>query len=249
MPSNSAFTRLHYYDSIDSTNSEAQRLLLSGEAVPFAISAGAQSAGRGRQGRAWQSAEGNLFYSFVCKPDAVLQIWPQLSFVAAIAVCEVLRPIMSQANLQCKWPNDVLCNDKKIAGILLETSPDRAGATNLIIGIGINISSHPDGMAYPATSIFAETRKTIGPKQLAEDLGDKLQFHIGRWQKDGFALFRQAWLDQAAFRGQKITVSEAAGAPNGQLSGIFLDLRDDGALLLGLEENKVLPIFSGIVGL
>lgn len=249
MAGNSASIRLHYHDSIDSTNSEAQRLLSSGELPPFAVCAAIQSAGRGRQGRIWQSVEGNLFYSLACQPAAPLQVWPQLSFISAIAVCDVLREIMGGVHIQCKWPNDVLCNGKKIAGILLETAQDKNDQPNLIVGIGVNVISHPDQTSYPATSIFTESKKTVGVKQLAEMLGDKLWFYAGRWQKDGFAQFRQAWLDQAAFKGQKITVSEAPGTPDGKLSGIFLDLREDGALLLGLEENKVLPIFSGIVGI
>ncbi len=241
---------LYSHDQIDSTNSEAKRLLNDGVPAPFGVSANRQSAGRGRKGRVWQSDAGNVFYTHVCVPSRKVQEWPQLSFVAALAVCEAIGDCLGIApELQCKWPNDILWGNKKLCGILLETHQDASLKNHLLMGIGINLISHPELAVYPATSIAAESGRVLKAEDVIGRLAAKLQQMVASWEQAGFAPYRLAWLQKAAFKGQKITVSGQTDKDDAPIGGIFLDLRDDGALLLQTESGHIMPVLSGAIGL
>jgi len=137
------------YGSLGSTNVEAENLFEAGEATPFWVRADQQTAGRGRRGRAWSSPLGNFYgtacYKFEGTPDQAAK----LSFVAAIAVANALSTYTVSDQPSLKWPNDVLMDGRKIAGLLLE-----AKAGFVLIGIGVNLVSHPDGGNIPATHLL-----------------------------------------------------------------------------------------------
>ena len=135
-------------EEIDSTNCEARRLAEAGEAGPVWIMARSQTAGRGRRGRAWLSAPGNLAATLLIRPAR--QPCGQLSFAAALAAADVAEHFAPTAPVTVKWPNDVLAGDRKMAGILLESTGDW-----LAVGVGINLVSHPETTEFPATSLAA----------------------------------------------------------------------------------------------
>ena len=137
------------YDSLGSTNVEADRLFVSGESAPFWVRADEQSAGRGRRGREWSSPKGN-FYGTACYAfDGTSTEAAKLSFVAAIAAAKALSAYTLTTTPRLKWPNDVLLGGQKVAGLLLEAKPGR-----VLIGIGVNLVSHPDGGNIPATHLL-----------------------------------------------------------------------------------------------
>ena len=131
------------YEELDSTNSEARRRAEAGEQGPLWISADRQTAGRGRRGRAWTSGEGNLAATLLLRPGTPAPVTGQLSFVAALATAEMAAQFAPQAAITVKWPNDVLGAGKKLAGILLE-----GGADWLAIGVGVNLTSFPEGTKF-----------------------------------------------------------------------------------------------------
>src|ERR1700749_4832233 len=139
---------LKEFAEIDSTNEEARRLSASGECGPLWLCAARQSAGRGRQGRVWQGSEGNLFATLLIQPKRAKAEWAQLSFVAAIAVSDLAARFTPAVTL--KWPNDVLAEGKKLAGILLKTAGDA-----LAIGVGVNLAAYPKDTEFPAVSLAA----------------------------------------------------------------------------------------------
>lgn len=212
------------------------------------IWAATQSAGRGRHGRNWDSPEGNLYYSCFAEINLPPATAAQLSFVTAVVVIDALEEIVGQRmRLQVKWPNDVLLYGKKVGGILLEAVRAEKNRTDLVIGIGINLQSHPSNVAYPATDLAAQGYHAIRPVELVPLLTQKLLSSIDAWVKAGFESFRDAWLEQAFGLSQEITIRD--GGEGKELKGVFQGIDPEGRLMLLLPQGKVVPISAGIVAL
>ncbi|HMK67267.1 MAG TPA: biotin--[acetyl-CoA-carboxylase] ligase, partial [Stellaceae bacterium] len=170
--------RLLRFAELESTNDEAKRLADAGAPAWTVITAEIQRAGRGRRGRTWESPAGNLYMSAILRPAANLAAAAQLGFAAALAVGEALLPVLpSERILQYKWPNDVLVDGSKIAGILLEAAGNGAeGAAWVIVGIGVNLASHPQETSYPATSL-ATLGAVVTPGTVLPNVAEALR----RW--------------------------------------------------------------------
>jgi BirA family biotin operon repressor/biotin-[acetyl-CoA-carboxylase] ligase len=229
---------------IDSTNEEAKRLAGAGEAGPIWISAARQTAGRGRRGRAWESPSGNLAATLMLRPGKTATECAQLSFVTAIAVCDMLAEFAPGTEVRVKWPNDVLAAGRKICGILLESASQGGEAPSwLAIGVGVNLASHPPATELPATSL---TALGIGPPA-ADDALLHLAAHFARWYEvwcgDGFPAIRDGWLARAAGLGGRIR----ARLSHEEASGVFEGIDESGALLLREHAGRVRAIPAGEV--
>ena len=217
--------RLVAFDVVDSTNAEARRFAERGEPMPVWLMAARQTAGRGRHGRNWVSDPGNLFVSLLLDCDAPPRTAGQVSFVAALAVVDTLHPLLPDATVQIKWPNDVLVDGRKIAGILLESHAAGAGQVRaLIVGIGVNLASAPPDTAFPATCLA----QIIGgaapsPRALTDRLDGHFFARYGVWTRDGFDPVRDAWLAAAAGRGENITARTAQSTVTGRFETISSD--------------------------
>jgi BirA family biotin operon repressor/biotin-[acetyl-CoA-carboxylase] ligase len=225
------------YAELDSTNEEARRLAEAGDVGPLWISAARQTAGRGRRGRAWETGESNLAATLLLRPEAPPSVIGQLSFAAALAVAETVAHFAPHAAVTVKWPNDVLADGKKIAGILLE-----AGHGWLAIGIGINLAHHPDGTDFPATSL---PQLGIAPPSCDEALtvlAARFARWYDAWMGHGFDVLRTAWLARASGLGAPIT----ARLPHETRAGLFEGIDASGALLLN-EQGHVRAITAGEV--
>lgn len=229
-PALPAFFRPLRFATIGSTNGEAKRLAAGGAAEGTLVWAGEQTSGRGRRGRAWDSPPGNLYVSLVLRPACAPAAAAQLGFAAALAIGEAARPRLPPAvDLRYKWPNDVLIDGRKMSGILLESEADAAGRLAwLVVGIGVNLRSHPETAEWPATSLAAAGAGTIAPEWMLEAVAARMLHWYRCWQEDGFAPLRQAWLETVHGLGRPLVV-RLAGA---ELAGRFADLDHDGALLL-----------------
>ena len=213
------------FEVIDSTNAEALRRLKAGAPDGTVVCARAQTAGRGRRGRAWVSPPGNLHMSIVVRGVEGAAAG-QLSYVSALAVGDAIGGAAA-----FKWPNDILVNRKKVAGILIEADTTGNRLSGLVVGIGVNNLHAPDGTEFPATSLAAEGLPPVEP----EDIAARFAAWRARWQKDGFSPIREAWLGRAAGLGGSI----AARLPNTTLTGIFAGIDPAGALLLdGADGNR-----------
>jgi BirA family biotin operon repressor/biotin-[acetyl-CoA-carboxylase] ligase len=229
------FFRLLRFDRIDSTSDEAKRLAEAGAAEGTLVWAQEQSAGRGRRGRVWASPPGNLYLSLVLRPRSAAREAAQLGFAAAVAVAEACaRFLPAGAEIQCKWPNDVLLGGAKMAGILLESHADaERGIAWLVLGIGINLASHPDATAYPATSLAA-AGVTVTQEAMLPILAGRLIAWYETWRRQGFAPVREAWLARAFRLGGTIRVRLAET----ELGGRFAGLDEQGMLLLDGAEGR-----------
>lgn len=223
----------HILPRSDSTNAEALRLA-SQIAGPAWIMARQQMAGRGRRGRRWSMPPGNFAATLLLRPEGRPADAALLSFVAALALDDALRAVCGpMARLAIKWPNDVLLNGGKVAGILLESAGNGAQVEALAVGIGVNLAAAPDAAAleagaWPAVSVAGETGHSVAP----EDFLDLLAPAFDRWLRQlrayGFGPIRAAWTARAARLGQQITARTGAGEMTGRFDGID----DTGALML-----------------
>jgi BirA family biotin operon repressor/biotin-[acetyl-CoA-carboxylase] ligase len=223
--------RLLYYDSIGSTNDRAKDLARKGAEEGTLVWALEQTAGRGRRGRVWSSPRGNLYLSLILRPDRPVGRAAQLGFVAALAVGGALRAILPRVErLAYKWPNDVLIDGRKVAGILLESetvAPEKLSF--VVVGVGINLTASPQGTEFPASSIMEEGLGEIMPEVVLEEFVAHFRWWNARWRTEGFAPVRASWLAAAAIaRGEPIRVRLDTLA----LHGRFLDIDHEGNLLI-----------------
>jgi BirA family transcriptional regulator, biotin operon repressor / biotin---[acetyl-CoA-carboxylase] ligase len=218
--------QLFSFASIDSTMDEARRRFDPSAAIRLWIVADQQGAGRGRQGRHWQSPPGNLHLTLLSPTHTPLRDQPKLGFVAGVALARAVASLLPDtAELRLKWPNDLLLDGAKVSGLLLEGLGQGAAVA---IGIGVNIVAHPPDTPYTATHLALAapgiTRDSLFDR-LAAALAEELDtFADGA----GFPLTRQRWLARAAHFGQAIRIKQGSTA----LDGVFRDIDSDGRLLL-----------------
>ena len=221
---------LHHYATLGSTNDEAKALARAGAAELTLVWADAQTAGRGRRGRVWLSPPGNLYLSLVLRPDGAPARAAQLGFVAAVGLGDALAAVAGPAlKLRYKWPNDLIANGKKLAGILLESENAASDRVDfVVVGIGVNLVSAPVDTEFPATSLASEGIAGITPLAVLEAFARDFEIWVRRWHAGGFAAVREAWLARASGLGEKVRVR----LERSTLCGRFLDLDADGALVL-----------------
>lgn len=251
--------RLHGFDSIGSTNSEAMAAAAAGDPGGVWFSALEQTAGRGRRGRQWVNPRGNLAATLLIIPDVDPSVSATLGFVAGVALKAALAELVpagtvkigidgadahdGQARIALKWPNDVLADGAKLAGILLEASKTPDGRHAVAIGIGVNVVSAPAGLPYPATSL-----NDLGVSHSAQDLLSVLAeawveaFSV--WDDSrGAAAVLEQWRGAAAGMGSPVAVSQ-----NGEvLRGVFETIDDSGRLIVRAENDRRVAISAGDV--
>ncbi len=219
-------------DTLDSTSLEAKRLVAAGETGPCWITAVRQTAGYGRRGAAWRQREGDLAASLIFREDGDAGAPAQLSYAAGLAVADALASLAPGLRPELKWPNDVLVDGAKISGLLLELA--RTEPLVLVLGVGVNIVSRPEGFDYPAARL-ADVVEPPAPRP--EAVLERVDASFARWReiraRQGFAPLREAWTARAARLGEEITVR----LPHGALDGVFRGLDAEGALVLSTGDG------------
>ncbi|MEP7339942.1 MAG: biotin--[acetyl-CoA-carboxylase] ligase [Acidobacteriota bacterium] len=238
---------IHRFATLGSTNDYLKQMIQAPEFT--CVVADEQTAGRGRRDRAWHSSPGDgLYLSVLLRPlKSSLKI-PLLSLMSAVAVAETLLD-RDVAGVDIKWPNDVLINERKLSGILVEAVSSLASETRVIIGIGVNLN-HQSSRAFPeelrqtATSLRIET----GAPVLADEFRDQLLLQLAkwyeRWTRGEERLIRDRWqqLSSSAY-GQQVAVT----LDQDRIIGMTAGLNDDGALLLRTQDGSVRAILAGEV--
>lgn len=236
---------LHHLETVGSTNDEAAKLALAGAPSRTIILADRQTAGRGRLGRQWQSASGNLHASIILRPDCSLQKAAQLSLLAGVALTDCLAKAgMGKERIKLKWPNDVLIDGAKVAGILLESASDKRGRlTHVILGIGVNLTWSPIDVSYPVTTLEAAGFAHRPPVSWISAYARSLSTWLDRWQEDGFSGVRDAWRDRSYGLGGPIRLR----LDREDIDGRFIDLTDGGALLIERTDGSRRELSAGDV--
>ncbi len=235
-------SELHYFESIGSTNQHAIELARAGSPEGALVVANEQTHGRGREGRRWHTPRGrSLALSLVLRPSPEMAVSPGgLGLVGAMAVVEALQALSIEPRI--KWPNDVLIEGKKIAGVLAEASWSGATLEYVVLGIGINVrkGSIPPGSepAFPASWIESFCGTAVDRVAL---LGGVVE-GVDRWYpRLGEADLLAAWEVNLAFRGQQVAVLSRGE----WVHGLLLGLTQDGWLRLATPEGEILELEPG----
>jgi BirA family biotin operon repressor/biotin-[acetyl-CoA-carboxylase] ligase len=214
-------------DSVGSTNDEAGRLAEAGAREGTIVWAREQTGGRGRRGRVWASPRGNLYSSTILRPDCPAARAAELGFAAGLAVADL---VPAGREVRLKWPNDVLVEGGKVAGILAESAVGEDGRVDhVVLGIGVNVGFAPElpEMRYRGATLGGSVEAAL------ERLAAGLARWLGVWRGDGFEAVRAAWLAKAGPLGALVDVKLGEEL----VSGRFAGLDRDGALLLDTDRG------------
>ncbi|MBR72822.1 MAG: biotin--[acetyl-CoA-carboxylase] ligase [Rhodospirillaceae bacterium] len=241
---------IKYFNSVTSTNNTACLEADQGAAAGTVILAKSQTCGRGRYGRNWESPAGNLYASILLRPDCPVIVAAQTSLVTSIAVWETVSTFLPKnCEVLCKWPNDILVNQKKISGILLESQILKNDTSNpiiewLIIGIGINISTYPRIKSnYKATSLSKECGFQLNVDKVLSLLLLNMEKMLNLWANKGMSPIIKLWISKTCPFGQALIVE----SPNGTISGKFNGLNKQGELKIITHNNLEKIISAGDV--
>jgi len=198
------------------------------------ILADTQTKGRGRRGRAWESFQGNLSMSIGFYLPLSVENFSELSFVTAIALGETLKMLYPEMAFGYKWPNDILIQGKKVAGILIETDCKQHSRA-VVVGIGVNLKQSSPLKNYPTTSIYNETHVIISPEDFLGALIPLFDRYKDLWLKEGFLKISQEWHKKALYLEQPMSILTAEGL----LKGIFQGMDARGHLKLQVPSGGV----------
>ena len=198
----------HHFDSLDSTNTRARELAAEGAGHGTVVTAGEQTAGRGRQGRAWTAPPGKaLLYSAIVRPLDERHL--MLPLAAPLAVCEAAEELRPGLECGVKWPNDVLVDGRKLAGILVEARPQDGWA---VVGVGLNLTISPEefppDLRDKAVSLFSSDATPL-------TAAEALSRHLGRWVEEGPSAVLEAWRDRDALKGREVAWDGGSGVADG----------------------------------
>jgi BirA family biotin operon repressor/biotin-[acetyl-CoA-carboxylase] ligase len=222
---------LHCFDELPSTSDHLKELAERDAVHGEVVVAECQTAGRGRRGRGWSSPAGrNLYLSVLLRPQLPPQRAPELTLVAAVAVCDACRQAGVEATI--KWPNDVLAGGRKLAGILTELSAEPDQVHWVVLGLGVNLNATeddlPEELREGATSLALERGEQVPRALFAAALLSILEKWVERHAAGGFAPIRSAWRERSSTLGQLVRVE----ADGGEITGVAEDVDETGALLV-----------------
>lgn len=234
----SALFDLEILDLADSTNRVLMRKAALGAATGSCVLAEMQTAGRGRRGRSWQvGLGGGLTFSLLWRFEQGAAFVSGLSLAAGVAVARVLRAAGIR-DAVLKWPNDVLCQNRKLAGILIEMQGDLTGPCAVVIGIGLNLKLEQallEQIDQPAADMYTFTRRVPERNALMAAILAQLADVLAEFGQSGFGVLRDEWRDYHCHHGERVRLM----MPNGtQVEGKVLDVAEDGALLLETGEGQ-----------
>lgn len=239
---------LDVHDSVDSTNTRLLALAQQGQAHKSVLAAELQTGGRGRRGRSWLGLlGGSLTFSLLWRFQRPLTELSGLSLVVGLALARSLRAL-GASGAGVKWPNDVLLDGRKLAGILIETQGDMLSGASAVIGIGVNVQTSADlatQAGLPVTDLAEALGELPDRNALLVAILAEMEKVLPEFDARGFAPFAKAWQDMHVWQGRKVQVANAAG---GRIQGRAIGVDEQGALLLETTAG-VQSIHSGEVSL
>ena len=235
------------FDEIDSTNVQACRLGDDGGSDGLVVIADRQTSGKGRMGRQWESPGGvNLYASILLRPPILPFEAPKLTFLSAVAVCHAITRC---TGLQptVKWPNDILLQGAKVAGLLNEMSSETDQVHYVVLGIGVNLNMRqeqfPKDLRYPATSLFMVSGQIVSRLDFTRALLHEIDALYQTYLKQGSKPIMSAWTELCDLTGKAVQVD----CNNRQIAGVMVGLAEDGALLVKAATGKIESIYAGDV--
>ena len=238
--------KIHYFEEVESTNDEAHRLAEAGALHGEVVVADFQTRGRGRRGRSWVAPRGKaLTFSVVLRPAIAPARAPEITIAAAVAATEAARE-MGAGSARIKWPNDVECKGRKIAGLLTELRAEPDRVRHAVLGVGVNVSlqmhDFPEELRPVATSLLLES----GERQARPLVCARLLEHVEEWlslhETEGFGPVADRWRELSSTLGRKVRITGAD-----PIEGDAVDLAEDGALLVRTARGALVRVLAGDV--
>lgn len=239
---------LRVHGEVDSTNEEAHRLADAGAEHGTAVLAEAQSKGRGRRGRSWVTPPGKaVALSLILRPELPPARAPEIPLLAAVAVCEIVHELGAPA-AAIKWPNDIECRGRKLAGLLSELRTQGERVTHVVLGIGLNVNLEADDLPDELRPLATSLRIERGGEPVARSLVvarllARLEWWLSLHEAEGFAPVHARFRELSSTLGRRVR----AELPGGQVQGEAIDLAEDGALLVRTDEGAVERVIAGDV--
>jgi len=235
------------FDSIDSTNSFAKKVDRSTAPHGTVVIADEQTAGRGRLQRNWVSAKGeNLLFSVLIYPDFALEKIALLPFSGSLAVADAIEEVTGLSPT-CKWPNDVLIDNRKVCGMLLESASGPGGIERIVLGIGVNVNQQefPEELRYKASSLRNESGIAVDRVRMLSAILNALELRYEQLASFPPDRLLNDWKMKALLFGKKIIVLESEFS----YTATALDVAEDGSLIIAMEDGMKRNIFAGDVSL
>ncbi|KIL48038.1 biotin--[acetyl-CoA-carboxylase] ligase [Jeotgalibacillus campisalis] len=235
---------IHHYDAVESTQKIAHKLAQEHAPEGTLVIAEEQTAGRGRMARSWHSPKGSgIWMSLLLRPELPPQKAPQFTLLTAVALVQAIEDICD-VQVEIKWPNDLLINNRKVTGILTELQADSEQIHSLIIGIGMNVNQKqedfPKELVDIATSLAIEKGSEVSRAAIVQRTMYHLEKYYHLYMEKGFAPIKLLWESYAISIGRHIT----ARTFNGSISGIASGITEEGVLLLEDDQGAVHSIYS-----
>ncbi|GDX35942.1 biotin--[acetyl-CoA-carboxylase] ligase [Alphaproteobacteria bacterium] len=239
---------IHHYHQVTSTNDLAKELLNNRQIFANEIIlSDIQTIGKGRMNRQWQSPLGNLYFS-LCVDLSMInsQFLSTLPLFCGIVLNKTISNLSAKKlNILNKWPNDLLIENKKIAGILVENTTINDNQKLAIIGIGVNINNNPNNTRF-ASGNLSEFDLKISNLQLLEKFLDEFDNFFKIWEKFGFKNLKKIWLEKAYQLHQKVTINLGKDNQQNLFTGIFNDIDEYGNIII-IKDQKNFTISVGDV--
>ena len=228
---------LFHFKTLDSTNKTAVEMARTNASSGTVVWAESQKNGKGRNNRTWISEFGNLYSSIILRPQLSIEHISQLTFIAPLAIGDLIEHIDSNIDYSFKWPNDVLVAGRKICGILLQSgSWEKTHDKWIVLGCGLNLASFPLDTETPATSLFEETGRSFVSEEVLISYYTFFSKWYDIWLKNGFLSIRKAWLDRSHPVGQPLVTQITSDK---KICGQFLGIDENGALLIVTKKGEV----------
>ena len=239
--------KIHHLEELESTNDEAHRLAEAGALHGEVVVADSQTKGRGRRSRSWIAPAGKaVTLSVILRPTLPVARAPEITLASAVAVAEAARELGAHS-ARIKWPNDVECKGRKIAGLLTELRTETDRVRHAVLGVGFNVSMQmsdfPEELRPLATSLLTES----GERQPRPVVVARLLEHLEEWlslhETEGFGPVADRWRELSSTLGRRVRI-ESGGA---SVEGDAVDLADDGALLVRVSGGVLVRVLAGDV--
>jgi BirA family transcriptional regulator, biotin operon repressor / biotin---[acetyl-CoA-carboxylase] ligase len=234
--------------SCGSTNDEARRWASAGAPDGAVVTSLHQTKGRGRAGRVWHSPAGDgLYFSLVARPNLLPSQAPRLSLVVGLALAEALDELLPpDSKALVKWPNDVFVEGKKISGVLLELSVKDGLCDFLVVGVGLNVNTAqlPEELQGIATSMALVAKQHFDLSEVLWVVLRHLESCIDTLAHGEFSALLARWRARSYTLQRQVVITQ----PEGDITGVAIDLDDEGALLVRIESGELLTIIAGDVG-
>jgi BirA family biotin operon repressor/biotin-[acetyl-CoA-carboxylase] ligase len=236
--------KIYTFETIDSTNNCAKAVAGVGAPEGTVVISEGQTAGRGRLGRPWYSnPHENLTFSVVLRPQLNNEGFNLLSLYAAVAVAEAIERV-TPLRVECKWPNDLLIDNKKVAGILIEGSFKDNSSEYMILGLGINVNQRnfPNDLNQTATSLSLACNREVDRADLFRETLRSLERNYINLRNSGFPSILNAWISRSSVIDKPISISQQGTL----ITGIVKGLNSDGGLIIQTNESTQ-TVFAGDV--